>query len=203
MKKKLALLLCATLLLTVMLPLTNASAVLGPQWVWSENGDPVKLRAYPSQDASILIKIPYGTKLTGCSYYNNTWTKVQYGVYTGYMMTHFLMSQEPPIHPVYPTEKPAKPTAAPVTNMFAKMQKVDYYVVVNPTNGASFGNLRWAPSENQPVMCIYYPGYQLRVLQSDGNWLQVLDEQTGNCGFMRSFLVQPVISVGASAVQAQ
>lgn len=197
MRKRITLILCLTLFLSIMLPVVSAFAVLGPQWVWSQNGLPVKLREYPSTDAPVLTKFSYGTCLTGCSYYNGTWTAVSYGDKTGYIMTRFLMSEEPPYHPVYPTAKPtAKPTTAPsskTSGMFSAMKKVDYYVTVNPSNGASYGNMRWAPSDKQPVMCIYYPGYQLRVLQTDGVWSQVLDEETGNCGFMRTFLLQQVL----------
>lgn len=196
MKKKLALLLCATLLLSIMLPLVSASAMIGPQWVYTKNGKSLNLREYPDTSSKILVQIPYGTRLTGCEYYNGTWTKVNYNGNYGYVMTKFLMSKEPPVHPVYPT---AKPTAKPAANMFAKMLKVNYYVVVDPTNNASFANMRWAPSENQPVLCIYYPGYQLKVLYTDGTWSQVLDEASGNCGFIKNFLIQPT-AVGTTAL---
>lgn len=196
MKKKLALLLCATLLLSIMLPLVSASAVIGPQWVYTENGRSLNLRLYPDKSSKVLIQIPYGTKLTGCEYYNGTWTKVPYKGNFGYVMTKFLVSSEPAPKPV---PKPtAKPTSKPVSNLYSNMVKVNYYVVVAPTNNASFGNMRWAPAENQPVMCIYYPGYQLKVLYTDGTWSQVLDEATGNCGFMKNFLIQPT-AVGTIA----
>lgn len=200
MKKKLAVLLCVTLLMTLMLPVFSASAALGPQWVYAANGLPVKLRAQPSQDAAVLTKINYGTRLTNCSYYNSQWTKVTYNGYSGYMMTKFLVSYEPPYYPVYPTSAPTAKPVPTIASIFANMRKVDYYAVVSPTNGASFGNMRWAPSEDYPVISVYYPGYQLRVLYTNGTWYQVLDEASGKCGFMRNFLLQP-IQYGAVGAQ--
>lgn len=197
MKKKLALLVCATLLLSLILPIISASAVIGPQWVYAANGKPVRVRAYPSKDAEILTYYKVGTRLTSCVYYDNTWTEITYKGKPAYIMTKYLVSHE--VNPPKPTPTPTrKPSPTPASNVYASMQKVNYYVVVNPSNGASYANLRWAPDSNAPIMYLYYPGYQLKVLYTNDTWSQVLDEATGYCGFMRTFLIQP-IGVGVVA----
>ena len=204
MRKRAVVFLSIAMVLAMMLPLISASAsgteeVIGPSWVFAENGLPVKLRALPSQNSEILVKVPYGARLDSVRRYNDKWMIVQFtnqqGTYNGYMMSMFIVQYQPTYRPpVTPTVAPTQPITpvAPLAKTFLSMQKVDYQVVVAPTNGASYGNLRWAPSEDYPVMSIYYPGYQLRVLYTNGTWCQVLDETSGKCGFMRTFLVQPI-----------
>jgi uncharacterized protein YraI len=185
MKKRIVLSFVVILLVASMLPLISASALIGPQYVSTENGKGLYMRSGPSKDFAIIITIPNAAMLDYCQYYNAAWSYVTYGNYAGYCMSRYLSSTKPSVNPT-PT-----PTAAPSGDVisYKNFVKADYYVTVRPSTPSGFVNLRWAPSKTADVRTIYYAGSLLRVLAQDSGWAQVYDEGAGICGFMmRSYL---------------
>lgn len=193
MKKRALSVLILVLLLASMLPLVSASALIGPQYVSTDNGKGLYLRSGPTKDYDILTTIPYAARVDSCEYYNSAWSHVTYNGYDGYCMSRYLSSTKPS----------TKPTPSGDTTVsYKNFSKANYYVTVRPSTPSGFVNLRWAPSKKTDVQSTYYAGYTLRVLAQDGTWAQVLDEENGTCGFMmRSFLSET--GVGASAGSAE
>ena len=75
-------------------------------------------------------------------------------------------------------------------NVFAGMKAVTHYtVVVRPSTPTGYVNLRWAPSKEAKIRTTRYNGDSLRVIAENKSWAQVMDDSTGECGFMmKSFL---------------
>jgi SH3-like domain-containing protein len=77
-----------------------------------------------------------------------------------------------------------------VENPFSGMKTVEsYLVVVRPSTPTTYVNLRWAPSKSAKIRTTRYNGDSLRVIAENKYWAQVMDDTTGECGFMmKSFL---------------
>ena len=68
---------------------------------------------------------------------------------------------------------------------------VSYNAIVQPSTSSNNINLRWAPSTNAPIMGLRRAGTQLRVIAENATWCQVVDDATGECGFMmKQFLLE-------------
>jgi mannosyl-glycoprotein endo-beta-N-acetylglucosaminidase len=182
MKKRVLAVLVLVLLLATILPVISASAVIGPQYVYTSNGKGLNLRSGPSKDYEILTTIPYGTELTGVAYYDSSWSQVSYNGYSGYVMSRYLSSTKPSSKPT-PTPKPSS------ESLYKDFYKADYYVTVRPSTPSGYVNLRWGPSKSIDVENTYYAGASLHVLAENSTWAQLYDQATGTCGFMmREFL---------------
>lgn len=178
MKKRLvSALLLSVLLLMVLSPLASASDGMSLYYVYTENGKPLNMRSWPDIAANIETTIPNGAQVYAQPY-NNQWMRVSYGTWSGYCMSRYLVTWRP-----YPSPT-AKPTATPNIGLYRNMYRVNYYVVVRPSNPAGFVNMRWAPSTDEAVNNIYYANYRLHVIAQDSVWAQVVDEQNGYSGFM-------------------
>lgn len=199
MKKALITVMLAAVLICTVLPIFSASAAIGPQYVYTQNGKSLNIRAWPSTNADIIGHIPYGARVTNLEYHDGSWLYVTYNGVSGYCMTRYFQSQQPAPRP---TSKPtSKPTRTPATGLFNGFSKADYYVTVRPTVPSGFVNMRWAPSTNYDVQTIYYQGYQLRVISQNSVWAQVFDEKNAICGFiMREFLTPTGYGSASQAV---
>lgn len=183
MRKRMISILALVLLLTSLLPVVGASALIGPQYVNTSNGKGVNLRVGPSKGDEILTTIPFGAMVDSYTYYNNSWGFVSYHGYYGYAMSRYFSSTKP-------TSKPnPSPSGGGTGNLYKGFTKTDYYAVVRPSTPSGYVNLRWAPSKSQAIEGTYYAGYTLHVIAQNKTWAQVIDEATGTCGFMMlSFL---------------
>lgn len=181
MKNRILSVMVLLLLLTTMLPIVSASALIGPQYVSTSNGKGLYLRSGPSKNDEILTTIPYAARVDSCEYYDSAWSAVSYNGYYGYCMSRYLSSTKPSSKPT-PTATPSPSGSSSIS--FKNFVKASYYVTVRPSTPSGFVNLRWAPSKKTEIQSTYYAGYTLRVLAQDGVWAQVLDESSSTCGFM-------------------
>lgn len=188
-KRVLSILIAALLLVTLMLPVFTASALIAPQYVKTGNGKSLNLRYGPSKDFDVVTKIPYGAQVSSYEYYDNNWAYVTYNGYSGYAMSRYFTSKKPSTTPT------AKPTAKPVdpTNLFKNFVSVNYYVVVRPSSPTGYVNMRWAPSKSIGIKGNYRADYQLHVIAENGTWAQVYDETTNTCGFMMLAFLSPIL----------
>ena len=68
---------------------------------------------------------------------------------------------------------------------------------MQPSTSSTTINLRWGPSTGAPSMGLRRAGYELRVIAENGTWCQVVDDATGECGFMmKKFLLDANNVVG-------
>lgn len=197
MSKRLIALVSVVMLITALLPLTGATALIGPQYVSTANGKGLYLRTAPSTSADIILTIPFGAMVDSYEYYDNSWGYVSYNGNYGYAMSRYFSSEKPSYRPSpNPTRAPSGGGGSATGNMFNGFVKTSYYASVKPSTPSGFVNLRWAPSKNQAIEGTYYAGYSLKVLATNGTWSQVLDESTGTCGFMMSGFLSE-LSVGS------
>ena len=189
MKKALTVLVCMTLLLTAVLPV-SALANPASMFVYTSNGGALNMRNSMATGANnVVAKIPYGAVVDVLSNVNKTWAKCQYNNQVGYCMRRYLVTQMPSGHPS--NNGGSGTGSATLTNsMFNGMQACYYTAVVRPAHPSGFVNLRWAPSTAAKVHDKYYANSELIVMAENGSWCQVLDQQNNIMGFMmRSFLV--------------
>lgn len=184
MKKRLIPILLLALILTVtsVLPVMSASALVGPQYVYTSNGKTLNMRQSPSKNAPIIGHIPYGAMVDSYEYYNSSWGYVTYKGLSGYCMSRYFVSSPPGPKPQ--PQPTTKPTPASTGINYKKFVRTDYYAIVRPSTPSGYVNLRWAPSKSVSIENTYYAGYQLHVIAQDGTWAQVLDEQNNISGFM-------------------
>lgn len=185
------------LILAMMLPVVGASAMIGPQYVYTSNGKSLNIRSGPSKDYQVVGSIPYGVMADSFEYYDGVWAYVSYNGMYGYAMTRYFVSYQPGPKPQPQPTHTKSPSPAPSADIFSGFVKTSYYVTVRPSTPSGFVNMRWAPSKSDGIESTYYAGYQLRVIAQNNTWAQVYDESTDTCGFiMRGFLTDT--GVGAA-----
>lgn len=183
--KTLTVLLAFIMLLSVLMPV-GALANVQHRYVYTSNGGPLNLRKAPISHANNKITgIPYGAEVLVESYVNNnTWAYVSYNNQTGYVMTRYLVSEQP--------KTPSKPTTPTETEVsYSGFKAANYNVLVRAHTPGGYVNLRWGPSKTVAVQSKIYDGATLHVISQNSSWAQVEDPATGAVGFMmRSFLTE-------------
>lgn len=61
--------------------------------VTAESGSTVNLRSYPSRDAVVRVRVPIGSVVEVLERTDETWSRVRWERYTGYMMREFLLEE--------------------------------------------------------------------------------------------------------------
>ena len=173
------------------------------KYVYTRNGKPLNVRAWPDLNSSLLGTLPNGTAINVNGYTSDyTWAYIVFNGKTAYVMTQYLVD-------TYPT--PAAPTPDPGTdakyqtivnsleNEFKTYRVVEpYTVLAKPTRATGWVNLRYTPSAEFAHADNLYANTQLTVIAETANWLQVRRNDTGVTGYvMRRF----TISMGVGAVK--
>lgn len=123
-------------------------------YVTSSNGLGVALRKGPGKSYSIIRNYPVGTEVKILSK-GSTWSRIQVGSTTGYMMTRFLTAKKP---------------AAPIPSG-------SWYVTSG--DGKSV-RLRTGPDTSYPVITTYSPGTVVRMLDEVPGWYHIsIGSKTG------------------------
>ena len=72
-----------------------------------------------------------------------------------------------------------------ITEEFKQAKDVEpYQIVTRPTRVTGWVFLRWAPSKSALLMATYPEKLELTVLKETANWLQVMNMQTGDVGYL-------------------
>lgn len=204
MRKTIRSLLCLTVVLAVaILPL--ASLANAPSmFVKTSNGGGLHLREQPKDHSNnVITDIPYGAVVDVLGYeQNGAWAHVQYNDCVGYVMSRYLVTEDPGVHK---KATPAQTKAEPRMPDFSGFEQVTpYHVLVRPAKPNGFVNFRWAPSLDCKVIMRCRANYTLTVIAQDAHWAQVMDEATGRVGFMsRNFLTTVVVEIGHGATQSK
>ena len=193
MKRKISLLLALVLVLSSVCMIT-ASANTSIMYVKTPNGKTVNVRSAPSKSAEVLDTAPYGhAVLTDWSYAGNDgWTRVVWGAKgDGYIMTQFLVSEEPaPYKPSKKQEEEEKKAEEKAEK--EKLQKeqksekaVDpYYISIKPTRTSGWVNFRSGPSKTTSRIASFAAGKELIVQGETSNWYKAQDPDTGKVGYV-------------------
>ena len=183
MKKSLAVLF--VLLLAVM-PLL-ASANTETMYVKTGDGKGLNMRTAPVvAEENKVGSIAYGTKVEVIQYVNSYWALVQPDGWSNpyYCQRRFLVSNNPGKY------TPSKEETTTVVNEYANFVHVNAFEATVTTGRAGgFANLRWAPSKTAALMEKIYPGATVKVIATNGEWYQVIDETNDYVGFLyKTFL---------------
>ena len=191
----------AALLLMLVMILLSATALAGTMYVNRANQKSIKL--YNGMD-EVICKIPYraAVETHSRSKIDNERMEVGYNGHWGWVYSRYLSSTKPPkvsdssskndssSKKNNSSKNSSSSTAAVNTNVFSGMKSVERYaVVVRPSTPTTYVNLRWAPSKQAKIRTTRYNGDMLYVIAENKSWAQVMDESTGECGFMlKNFL---------------
>ena len=186
--KRLSVLLIAAALLVVMM----SAALASTMYVDTANHKTLNLRSY--ENDKVIAQIPYRAAVEVHGFfYSDTCASVTYNGQVGWVYTRYLSWNRPAKVSAKSspnttgTTNTAKATA---TSVFSGMKKVTAYeAVVQPGTPTSYVNLRWAPSKKAAIHGVRYLGNSVRVIAENKYWAQVIDNKSGECGYMlRKFL---------------
>ena len=200
------LLVLAVLTITIV-PFATASQIV--KFVYTRNGKPLNVRAWPSISSTKLGTIAYGKAVPVENYTaDGTWAVITFNGQTAYVMTQYLIdtipqSYEPtPITPV-PTPVPysgrgSSDIISTMENEFRTYRVVSpYTVLAKPVRASGWVNLRYVPSTEFGHADNLYANAQLTVIAETQNWLQVRNNATGVTGYV---MRQYTINMGVGSV---
>ena len=190
--KKLSVLLIAAALLVA----TMSAAFAATMYVDTANHKTLNLRSH--ENDKVIAQIPYRAAVEVHSFFqSDTCANVTYNGKSGWVYTRYLSWNRPAKASSVNTTKSTQSTTAAGTNVFSGMKKVTAYdAVVQPGTPTGYVNLRWAPTKNSKIRTTRYNGDMLRVIAENKSWAQVMDDTTGECGFMRKSFLEKVQAGG-------
>lgn len=201
MKKRIVIfLLVAVTLMIALMPGAMANGV--KKYVYTRNGKPLNVRAWPDLNSALLGKLNLGTQVTIEGYTSDyTWANIIYNGQNAYVMTRYLVDTYPGGGGVTPAPTPVYPgERSIITSMeseFSTYRVVSpYTVLVKPVRATGWVNLRYAPSTEFAHAENLYANTQLTVIAETRNWLQVRRNDTGVTGYV---MRQYTISMGVGA----
>ena len=186
------------LLFMLLLTLLSATALAGTMYVNRANQKSIKL--YNGND-EVICKIPYraAVETHSRSRIDSERMEVGYNGHWGWVYSRYLSSTKPPkvSSSSSKSSSSAKNTSVADENAFSGMKSVEHYIaVVRPSTPTTYVNLRWAPSKNAKIRTTRYNGDTLRVIAENKYWAQVVDDMTGECGFMMKSFLERVYAGG-------
>ena len=198
MKKLITALLVFTLLLAV-----GATALAKTYYIKTQSGSYVYVRSGRGTDYEKIGKLEYGDHIDVVNI-KDGWAKFNFGSRGyGYVSAKFIVKEKPAAisHNNKPTNNTTTNKAASgsfdLVKSYDKFVNVSYMAVVQPSTSSNNINLRWGPSMNAPIMGLRRAGCELRVIAENGTWCQVIDEATGESGFMmKKFLLDGTNVIG-------
>lgn len=197
MKKLITALLVFTLILSV-----GATALATTYYIKTQSGNYVYVRSGRGTDYEKIGKLEYGDHIDVVNI-KNGWAKFNYGSKGyGYVSANFLSKNKPAAITKSSDTKAAGSSSSSTSNYdmvksYDKFVNVSYKAVVQPSTSSNNINLRWGPSMGAPIMGLRRAGCELRVIAENATWCQVVDDATGECGFMmKKFLLDANNVVG-------
>ena len=183
------------MLVALMMVMLSATALAGTMYVNRAEQKSIKL--YNGND-EVICKIPYraAVETHSRSRIDNERMEVGYNGHWGWVYSRYLSSTKPP--KVEEKKSSSSKNAASEIpnsdeNAFVGMKAVAHYTaVVRPSTPTTFVNMRWAPSKTAKIRATRYNGDTLRVIAENKTWAQVMDDTTGECGFMMKRFLEKV-----------
>lgn len=173
------------LFLILLMTMLSSAALADTMYV--NRADQKSINLYNGNN-EVICSIPYraAVETHSRSRIDDERMEVGYNGHWGWVYSRYLSSTQPPKSSGSSSNK----NASAETNVFSGMKSVKHYMVfVRPSTPTNYVNLRWAPSMDAKVRTTRYNGDMLRVIAENKTWAQVMDDVTGECGFMlKSFL---------------
>lgn len=205
MKKTVAFVLVLILMMSCLSMFSAASADQS-LWVKTPNGKTVNVR---NRDNEVILRIPYGTKVTMYDE-EDYWAICRGpGFSEGWIMEKFLVDYNPGKYEGGSgsgSAEPAKKTTT-LSDSALGSQTVEgmnsqyktftyapasYTVKVVPDTKTGTARLRWGPSKFAALVTYLESGHELTVLASNNSWLMVRDEASGKIGYIATKYTAPV-----------
>lgn len=190
----------AALLFMLLLTMLSATALAGTMYVNRAKQKSIKMY---NANNEVICTIPYraAVETHSRSRIDDERMEVGYKDHWGWVYSRYLSSTKPPKAEESSKKDSSKKESTDKkpeeVNVFAGMKSVEHYVVVvRPSTPTGYVNLRWAPSKNAKVRAIRYNSDVLRVIAENKTWAQVMDDVTGECGFMMKSFLERVDDVG-------
>ena len=185
MKKLITALLVFTLILTV-----SAAAFAEIYYIKTQSGNYVNVRSGRGTDYDKIGKLKHGDHIDVVNI-KRGWAKFNYGSYGyGYISANYITKNKP----AAVSDRNMSTSSAgsfDLVKSYNGFEIISYTAVVQPSISSNSINLRWAPSTNAPIMGLRRAGCELRVIAENATWCQVVDDATGECGFMmKKFLLE-------------
>lgn len=194
MKRLTAALLAVILLAVPCLTLAQTNGVT-IKYVYTENGKGLNIRAYAGPTAAVIGTLPFGSQVGVVKNLGNGWSEIVWGSGYAYVMSRFLVNDNPGSSPRRIDPAPVTPSGDTVANLnkefkTARTVQTPYTVISRPVRASGWVNLRWAPSTEAELIATCPQGKELTVLTEMQNWYQVEDPATGMIGFIMRKYVQ-------------
>ena len=176
--KKLSVLLISAVLLVA----TMSAAFAATMYVDTANHKTLNLRSH--ENDKVIAQIPYRAAVEVHSFFqSDTCANVTYNGKSGWVYTRYLSWNRPAKSTS--SANTAKSAANTDNNVFSGMKKVTAYdAVVQPGTPTGYVNLRWAPSKQAAIHGVRYLGNSVHVIAENKYWAQVIDNKSGECGYM-------------------
>lgn len=200
MKKLIGLLLAFMMLAALAVP-AMAEGQGTVMYVYTQNGKGLNVRSSMStaDNKNIITNLPYRTKVFSYGNPQRGWTYIECGSTKGYVMSRFLVKNDP--GPYNPSPSPAPDpkdfdtrsatTVEQINTLLASAKYVTpYTITVRPTRASGWVYLRWVPSRHSREVATYAANTQLTVIAELKDWYQVRDEATGKVGFVYKSYIQ-------------
>ena len=205
MKKRVVVfLLAAAMLLVALMPAAMASGIGVTKYVYTRNGKPLNVRAWPDVNSALLGTLALGTRVTIEGYTGDyTWANIIYNGQNAYVMTQYL-ADSPGGGGYTPTPTPVDPgknyqnIVTSLESEFSTYHVVSpYTVLAKPVRASGWVNLRYVPSTEFGHADNLYANTQLTVIAETRNWLQVRRNDTGVTGYvMRQYTITMGVGSG-------
>lgn len=185
------------LLVFVLILAMSATALATNYYIKTQNGGKVNIRAGRGTNYDKIGTLSHG-ELIDVVNIKNGWAKFNYGAYGyGYVSANYISKDKPAAAAKNSnsgtTTVVSKSSAGTfdLVKSYNKFVNVSYKAIVQPSTSSNNINMRWAPSTGAPIMGLRRAGSELKVIAQNGTWCQVVDETTGECGFMmKKFLLE-------------
>ena len=190
MKKLIAILAAAVLLLAAAVPFASAegnSLGLGTMFVYTENGKSLNVRSTPETGDNIIGSLPYGTEVhvTG---FEGAWARIGYLGGSAWVMSRFLQWYAPGPKPApQPDPEPVPDPDAGRTEAELRSEVSIPLTAMQAQAGRSSGwvNMRVSPSKSSARVQTCPDGAPLTAFAETTNWYHVTDPATGGSGYIR------------------
>ncbi len=174
-----------SLLVPVFASAASAKNVEGHEYMWvnCENGKTLNVREEPSTKAKVLYTVECGTQLIVVSDYNGEWACVyQARKRVGYVMTKFLVYEKPGKYEITEREDNFKVLDRPYT----------VTALARGKNTTESVGLRVKPNKTSKMVRRLQAGDTLTVIEVAKTWSRVIDDLTGETGYVANDYIAEV-----------
>ena len=200
MKKFLVSILCLTMVLAILLPMTAMAVERGYYYVKTGNGKGLNVRTEPKKaSGNIVCSIPYRSyvlvyEVSGSWAYIEAENPKGSGTVKGWVHTSYLVSKDPGKYVPSGDDPTTDDTLTSINNAAKALKILDepYETVITTKKATNYVHLRWFPSTSAVYSGAYLRDTEIEVLAESKTWAQVRIVADGKIGFILKSCVAAV-----------